>query len=212
MKPLGSIAALIAAIRDDAAVEADAMTANAERAAADVERQPAAGDDVPENRALAAARDRARIAVSQEDWLDVRDAIAQREEWIQRVVSAGITVLRERRDPADARESLIGLATEAVARLPDDVIEIAVSAADAELLDRNWRARVSRSGDPERIRIVPAAIDGGCLARTADGRASFDNTYGARAARLQAAWRNELADLYERVTSRISDALKAEAS
>jgi hypothetical protein len=42
--------------------------------------------------------------------------------------------------------------------------------------------------------------------RTADGRASFDNTYDARAARLQAKWRSALAAIYAEVTAHLTPA------
>lgn len=205
MRPLGSIAALVAAIRDDAATEADAINAGADAAVAQVMGDPSScpAPPVGDGRLVPAARDRARIRVSQEDWLDARDAVTQREEWIQRVITLGAQQLRERLPAAETTAQLAALAREAIARLPAGSIVIVVSAADAPLLDRDWRALVSPSGDPDQVTITVAAIDGGCIARSADGRASFDNTYAARTERLQSRWRAELSEYYERMTSHI---------
>jgi vacuolar-type H+-ATPase subunit E/Vma4 len=206
MKPLGSIAALVAAIREDAAAEAEALAARADRAVTMLTSDPASCpprfDD--DQRAVAAARDRARVRVAQEDWHDARDAVAQREEWIARVISLGAGQLQERLPADEAREALATLAREAIQRLPAGVIELAVSESDEPLLDLAWRAGISRSGDADDIRVVVEPIGGGCIARSADGRASFDNTYAARSERLQAQWRAALADFYERVTAQIT--------
>lgn len=214
MKPLGSIAALAAAVRDDALAEADAISADANTAVAQITSDarncpptPGAADPM-----VSAARDRARIRVAQEDWHDARDAVAQREAWIQRVITQGARQLQERPTAADTKLILTALAREAIARLPAGAIEIAVAAADAPLLDRSWRASISPSGDADRVTIITAPIDGGCIARSADRRASFDNTYAARTERLQSKWRAELADFYERVTAQIGTDAAKEAS
>jgi vacuolar-type H+-ATPase subunit E/Vma4 len=202
MKALGSIAALVAGIRDEAAADAEAIAAGADEAVAhitaDASCPPVAAAGAT---ALAAARERARIRIAQEDWHDAREAVAEREAWIQRAVALGARQLRERQDAPATRAMVGALAREAIARLPAGPIEIVVAAGDAPALDRAWRAEVSASGDPDHIAIVTGTIEGGCLARTPDGRASFDNTFDARAERLQAAWRAALADLYDRVTA-----------
>jgi vacuolar-type H+-ATPase subunit E/Vma4 len=206
VKPLGSIAALVAAIGDDAAAEAEGITATADaavaRITADARNCPAPGG--ADDRVLSAARDRARIRIAQEDWHDARDAVAQREAWIQRVITAGTQQVHERQTTAETKRILTSLALEAIARLPSGRIEIVVADADAPLLDHSWRASVSPSGDATQVAITTAPIGGGCIARSADGRASFDNTYTARTERLQSKWRAELADFYERVTAPIS--------
>jgi vacuolar-type H+-ATPase subunit E/Vma4 len=206
MKPLGSLAALLAAIRDDAAAEVEAIQRDADAAVArlaadDAACPPPPGGDTP---VLAAARDRSRVRIAQEDWHDARDAIAEREQWMARVVELGTAHLLERPTTAQRRAELGALAREAVARLPAGAIELVVDEAAANDLDDDWRAALaaSRGGDP--ITIVTAAVNGGCLARSADGRAAFDNRYAARAERLQAQWRAELAAIYERATSAIA--------
>ena len=214
MKPLGSIAALVAAIGDDAAAEAEGISANAdaavERITADVQNCPSPRG--AEDRVLSAARDRARIRVAQEDWHDARDAVAQREAWIQRVITIGTQQVHERQTTAETKRILTALALEAIARLPSGAIEIVVAEADAPLLDRGWRASVSPSGDADQVALTTAPIDGGCIARSIDRRASFDNTYAARTERLQSKWRAELSDFYERVTAQIGAGDAKEAS
>jgi len=203
MKPLGSVAALLAAIRDDAAAETEAIARDADATVVRITGD-SAGCPAPSGNggALADARDHARVRLSQEDWDDAREALAERERWIVQAVAIGTNQLRERQPVDRVRAELALLAREAVGRLPPGAIEIVVSEADAGLLDREWRALVAPV-DPDSIRVIAGAIDGGCIARSADGRASFDNTYSARAERLQAAWRAELADLYEEATSHL---------
>ena len=96
MKPLGSIAALLAAISDDAAAEADAIVLDADATVARI-----AGDENscpppdPGAHAVATARDRARVRIAQEDWDDAREAIAEREQWIARAIELGAQRLHE---------------------------------------------------------------------------------------------------------------------
>jgi vacuolar-type H+-ATPase subunit E/Vma4 len=204
MKALGSLAALLAAIRDDAAAEAEAIQRDAESAVAAItgdaaDCPPGHGDDGR----LLAARDRARVRVAQEDWHDARDAIAEREGWMAQAVTRGTALLGERRTAAERRNELAALAREAVARLPAGAIELVVDAGAAADLDDAWRAALAACRGGDRITIVTAVVNGGCIARSADGRASFDNSYAARAERLQAEWRAALSAIYERVTSAI---------
>ena len=212
MKPLGSVAALLAAIRDDAAAEAEVIQRDADAAVARTAADEAAcPPSQAEDRQLAVARDRARVRIAQEDWHDARDAIAERERWMARAIALGTAQLQERRTPPEVRVELAALAREAVARLPAGAIELLVDAAVARDLDDEWlSALAARRGD-DRITIVTAAVNGGCIARSADGRASFDNSYAARAERLQALWRAQLAAIYERATSAIA-LPRAEAS
>ena len=91
MKPLGSVAAVIAAIREDASAEAEALEG---RARAEIERirTQEAGDvvTVPDlERRLTAARQASQARLSQEDWEDRREAVEDREHWIARAVERG---------------------------------------------------------------------------------------------------------------------------
>jgi vacuolar-type H+-ATPase subunit E/Vma4 len=119
-------------------------------------------------------------------------------------VARGTAQLRERRTSAERRTELAALAREAAARLPAGAIELVVDADTAADLDDDWRAPLAafRGGAP--VTVVAAPVHGGCIVRSADGRASYDNSYAARAERLQAEWRAELSAIYDRATSAIT--------
>ena len=203
MKPLGSVAAVIGAIREDATVEAEAIEG---RAAAEIERIRAlqASDVViipDRERRLDAARRDSQTRLAQEDWEDARDAVALREEWINRALADGHQSLATPEDAATRRDRLGAFVEEGLERLPDGVCEVVVSAADAPLLGPEWRRDVARAGGRGELRVTTGPLDGGCIVRTLDGRTSFDNSYSARAARFQSAWRSALARLYEEAIS-----------
>jgi vacuolar-type H+-ATPase subunit E/Vma4 len=206
MKPLGSVAAVIAAIREDAAAEAEAVAA---RATEDVARIRAlqASDAVTiadrESR-LAAARRDAQTRLAQEDWEDRRDAVALREEWLERALDLGRRLLAKPDDDAARRARLTALAAEGLARLPGRSCEVVVCEADAALLGPDWCRGLAAAAGRDEVRVASGPIDGGCILRTPDGRASFDNTYGTRARRFQPAWRAALAELYEQALSAAS--------
>ena len=209
MKPLGSVAALIAAVREDAQADVDAIERDAAEAIAraDFSPQMSAAVAPDTGAAIAAARARARARLSQEDWEDTRAALACRESWMAEAAALGRErLLNDRMDARSAetrREALARLAAEGIARLPAGPIVIVVTEQDAALLDETWRARIGR-GDPSTLTIVRQAIGGGCLVQSADGRAVFDNTYEARIERLQARWRSVLFDIYERATTGVA--------
>jgi vacuolar-type H+-ATPase subunit E/Vma4 len=96
---------------------------------------------------------------------------------------------------------LAGYAREAIIRLPGRVVEVVVSASDVALLGPEWCAAVAADAGRDDVRVVSGRVDGGCIVRTPDGRASFDNTYSGRARRFQASWRSALADIYERAVA-----------
>ena len=209
MRPLGSVAAVIGAVREDAQADVDAIEREAAAAIAGADVSPptsAAAGRAPgksdSEAALAAARDRARTRLSHEDWEDTRAALADREAWIADAIALGREQLLSRdARPYDARRATLAqLAAEGIARLPAGPIVIVVTASDATLLDDAWRSQIGR-GDASAVTIVSRAIGGGCMVQSADGRAVFDNTYDARIERLQARWRAVLADIYERVTT-----------
>jgi vacuolar-type H+-ATPase subunit E/Vma4 len=198
VRALGSVAAVIAAVREDAALEADAIERQAEAAITRLRDEAAARRVVwPEGEArIASARERARARVAHEDWLDSRAAIDGREAWIARAVERGRRQLVE--TPSGRREWLTTLAAEAIERLHARAVQITVSPADAPLLDADWRAAIAARTRLDALEVVVDEVDGGCRVRTSDGRATVDNTIAARADRFQTAWRAALAELYER--------------
>lgn len=203
MKPLGSVAAVIAAVREDAGAEAEAIGA---RAAEEVARIRAlqASDVVTiadrETR-LAAARREAHTRLAQEDWEDRRDAVALREEWLERALDLGRRLLAKPEDATARRARLTSLVEEGLARLPGATCEVVVSEADALLLGPDWRRDIAAAAGRRDVLVTSGPVDGGCILRTPDGRASFDNTYATRARRFQPAWRAALAGLYEQALS-----------
>ena len=203
MKPLGSVAAVIAAIREDATAEAEAVEVRAQSEGERI-RTLETSDVVtlPDRESrLAAARQHAQSRLAQEDWEDTRDAVADREEWLARAVELGQTYLAEREDDQSRRDRLAAWAREGLSRLPGRVCEVVVSEADATALGSEWPCDVAHAAGRDEVKIVEGPLDGGCILRTPDGRASFDNTYAARTRRFQAAWRSALAQLYEQAIS-----------
>ena len=203
MKPLGSVAAVIGAIREDVAAEAEAIEG---RAAAEIERIRAlqASDVVAipdRERRFEAARRDAQTRLAQEDWEDARDAVALREEWITRALALGHQLLTTPEEAQRRRDRLASFVEEGLARLPDGVCEVVVSAADASLLGPEWQHDVARAVGRDEVRVTTGPLEGGCIVRTLDGRTSFDNSYSARAARFQSSWRSALARLYEQAIS-----------
>jgi vacuolar-type H+-ATPase subunit E/Vma4 len=141
------------------------------------------------------------MAAARDDWEDARSALSEREEWLGRALELGRAQLAAAAPPGERRNDLARLAREAIDRLPPGPTEIVVSAADEPLLGPEWRAALAAPADPGTIAIVTGPVEGGCLVRSIDGRAVFDNTWPARAERLQAVWRSALADVYERAIS-----------
>ena len=112
MKPLGSVAAVVAAIREDASLEVDSLTRQTD---ADIERLQAEDTarlvTFPEGELqVAGARDRARVRLAQEDWFDSRAAVEAREQWLARVVELGRPQLQLPATPASRRQQLARLA------------------------------------------------------------------------------------------------------
>jgi vacuolar-type H+-ATPase subunit E/Vma4 len=200
MRPLGSVAAVIAAIREDASAEAEALERRAEAEVVRV-RTLAAGDvvTIPDiERRLTAARQASQSRLAQEDWEDRCEAVADRERWIARAVELGRLQLIASGDAQARRERLAVLAHEAMSRLPAGVCELVVSEADLAWLGPDWCRAVANGAGRDEVRVAAGSHEGGCIARTLDGRASFDNSYAARAGRFQAVWRSALGEVYER--------------
>jgi vacuolar-type H+-ATPase subunit E/Vma4 len=118
-----------------------------------------------------------------QEWEGRRHAIEQREAWIQRVAVKARTMWTGG-EPATRREQLNALVREAMSRFPSGVArEAAVSAADRALVD-----------DSE-LPLATTAIAGGCIVTA--GNISVDNSFEARARRLEPEWRNALSGIYK---------------
>jgi len=191
----GSPESVVEAIRDEAAAEIETL----ERATRDqIRRLGEAADEEPSSdpRAtvlLAAARREAAETMAREDLADRRESLEERERWIARAAAEGAARLARAGGDGPRRELLERLAIEAIESLPGDAFEICVLPGDVALCDEAWRRRVAGASRTIAVRVDDPPEGGGCSARTADGRVSFDNGFAARARRFEAAWRAELA-------------------
>ncbi len=82
--------------------------------------------------------------------------------------------------------------------MPGDAVEIAVNEADAPLLTEAFRSELARRAGRREVRLAADRLEtaGGCVVRTEDGRASFDDTFEARARRFETAWRAAVAEIH----------------
>ena len=186
MQTLGSPASVVAAIREDADAEVQRIqeTAAAELTSIEAAEQSASVAIADREDRLAAARRENEERVAKQDWEGRRAAIEERERWIQRVV----TKAQEnwtRGDAPKRREQLNALLREGLSRMPRGSYEVTVSAVDREL--------VEVEGVVTRIAIAPIA--GGCVITAGD--VSFDNSFEARARRLEPEWRAALSGMYK---------------
>jgi vacuolar-type H+-ATPase subunit E/Vma4 len=186
---------MAAALRDDAAVEAERRLAEANETARRIAADTTPPQD-PEPR-LAAARREARERIAAEDWLDSRTAIEDREEWMRLAIERARARLIAPEPPADRRARLARLATEALAALPGDELVVALAPEDAAIVDAAWAAAL-RPGARVTVEVVPEAAPAGCTVRTADGRISSDNGVDARLRRFESACRVALGRIYGR--------------
>ena len=193
MKAFGSPAAVAAAVRDDADAEVERIARESQAALARAAEEEAA--EVPEipgrELRLAAARREAREMLAEEDLCDAREALEAREAWLSKVVAEGRRLLDEPVPAGARRAALARLAREGLERVAGEVV-VAVAPSDAALLDEAWAGALGA-----RVVADGAIAPGGCVVRSADGRASFDDTLEARARRFEPAWRAALGALYQ---------------
>ena len=197
MKTWGSAAAVIAALRDDAAAEIERLERESAIALERMRSASAATVIPADGERLAAAQRTIADLEMDEDWQDVVAAAADRDAWISAVAA------RARRAIADAPDAVAwtaAMAADAIRQLPAPDCILTVPAALRPYLDDGWRAALS-TATGKTIVIEDGPFAAGCLARTADGRVSFDNRTEAREARTLAQWQASVADLYERAVS-----------
>ena len=194
MRTWGSRAGVIAALRDDAAAEMERLEREADAALARLRTATAplitAPDPAPR---LAVARRAAADAEAAEDWEDIVSASADRDAWIATVTDEGRRAVMNAPDLVAWTGSL---AEEAVRALPGAAAVIAVPAGLLPRIDEQWR----RSVEPrtqKTVTLEPGDFACGCVARTPDGKVTFDNRVEARERRTVSEWRPVLARLYE---------------
>jgi vacuolar-type H+-ATPase subunit E/Vma4 len=198
MKALGSPAAVVAAIREEADAEVERLLRESRAAIArldeDLAREPVV---IPERESrLSSARREARARLAQEDMLDAREALEARELWLGRVREEGWRLLDEPAPIADRRAHLAALVVECLPRLPGPAIEVVVGPADACVVDEAW-ARALASDRAVSIVAREGVAPGGCLVQTADGKVTFDDTRETRAKRFDGAIRAALGAIYK---------------
>lgn len=197
MNTLGSVAAVIAAVREEAAAEMDrlAREAAATRAALALERDRPV-DMVDADRRVAEAHARAQRIEDETSWNDTLDDLQDRERWIAAVAAAARPSLIRGADGDWTRAWTAMLAREGMEALPPGACTIVVPASQLGLFDDRWRADLeARSG--RAVAVEGGAISAGCLIRLVDRPIAYDNSLDARERRLHADWRAALARLYD---------------
>ena len=209
MRAWGSAAAVVAAVRDDAAAERerleresaaalDALAGDAQAHTADSQRETALDRMDAVRRAIAEAD-------AAEDWEDTVAAASDRDAWIASVAEQGRRAIAT---GADAQAWLERVTREAVAELPGDACVVQLPASLASAAEA-WRPAVERDARKHLV-FEPAALTAGCIARTPDGRVTFDNTVEARERRSRTEWRTAVARLYDQALA--PDTLPAEVA
>jgi len=184
MPIVGSIDAVTATIRDDANVELERMHARRDEEIAQLRELPVAASPGNRERLLAEAQRRNDELLAQMEWEEKRRVIEQREAWIVCVIRRGSEILATA-DAQTRKATLAACVREAMQSVSGDAIEIRVADVDRPLLE---------DIAPETKAGQPAAISGGCIVRC--GALGFDNSFEARANRLEPAWRKALAAMY----------------
>ena len=194
----GSVESVIAAIREDARAEGERIDAEAAAAIVRLDEEDARAPAVlaDADPRIDAARRRAREFAADEDWADRRVSLDARERWLTRAAELGLERLRTL-DTATRREDLLHLACEAATRVGGAAVEILVGFEDLPLADHQWIADVAAATQATITVATSPTITGGCIARGADRRLSYDNTFTTRLRRLDAGWRQALSELFE---------------
>ena len=196
MRTWGSAAAVVAAVRDDAAAERERLERETAAALEDLARSiaapPATGSSTGGGDRLDTVRRAAGEAQAAEDWEDTVSAASDRDAWITAVAAEGRRAIAT--GPA-AWAWLERVTREAVAELPGDACVVTIPAA--QLADADSWCRSVGADLKKSIRLEAGDISAGCLARTPDGRVTFDNTVEARERRARTEWRTAIARLYD---------------
>ena len=193
MTAWGSAAAVIAALRDDAAVEGERLQRDAEAAALKVRQvgTDATASAELDGRLDAVRRDLAE-ASSAAEWEDTVAAAADRDAWIDAVAAEG---RRRLASDGDAASWLQARITESVRALPGTSAVVTVPAAHVPAVAALRQDIEAASG--KQITIEAGILAAGCLVRTPDGRVTFDNSVEARERRARSEWRAAVARCYD---------------
>jgi vacuolar-type H+-ATPase subunit E/Vma4 len=147
MQTLGSPASLVAAIREDAAAEAERLQEATADELASIRAEAASSDVaiVDRDERLAAARRESEERIAKQEWEARRAVIEQREAWIGRVVAKA----RERWSGLDPAR-VAALVDEARSHLPEGACQVdgCVVTVGNVSFDNSFEAR-SRRREPE---------------------------------------------------------------
>lgn len=193
MRAWGSADAVIAAVRDDAAAECERIervSAQAiERLTEEARTRPT---EIDGSERLAAVRRADADADAAEDWEDAVTAAADRDAWVEAIAEAGRQALT---DATGAPAWLERLVRESVSHVPGPDCIVTVPHGLASVA-AGWRDAIERATG-RRLVFEDGAFAAGCIARSADGRVTFDNTVAARERRSRTEWRAAVARLYD---------------
>ena len=194
MRAWGSAASVIAAIVDDAAAQIERLDREADE---EKERRRAVHAQAPlidPEPPLALARRNAAELDLEQDWQDALADARDRDEWIATVIEAGRSAVVAAGDVVPWTGALV---IEAVRHLPGCATAVVtVPAAVLRVTGDDWReALEAKTGRP--LILEPGSFAAGCIARTGDGRVSFDNRLEAREARTASEWRAALVHRYD---------------
>ncbi|MBM4038932.1 MAG: hypothetical protein FJ290_10495, partial [Planctomycetes bacterium] len=186
-------------ILKDAATKAERIRKRAEREARKLLDAAAREAEAARDKVLDVARRRAERAaqsilatVEQETR---RDLLAAREAELDGLFEAARQRLADR-NGYDYPAAVAALAAQAIQAMGAGRVTLELAEADRALATEAWLADVRRRvGRDVAITLAqqPAAIDGGVVVRSADGRLLYDNSFAARLCRLRPDLRQELA-------------------
>ena len=200
-------------ILKDAATKADRIRKRGQRDARklldDAAREAAAAAEsvleVARRRAARAAQSilatvdqevRREQLAAQEAELDRLFESARRRLGALRQAQGGMSLPNADRKSYDYPAVVAALATQAIVAMGADRVTLGLAEADRAMATDAWLADVCRRvGRDVAITVSqePAAIDGGVVVRSADGRLLYDNSFAARLRRLRPGLRRELA-------------------
>jgi len=204
-RTMSSEKALSDEILKDAQKRADRIRSRAEREAQKILDDAVKEAEAAAQKILDAAKARGgRVAQSVLATVEQearRDLLKAQEAELEKLFEAARARLAGR-SSVDAAAVLTGLAAEAIAAMPADKVVVQMSEADRAVATEAWVAEVRRRvGREVAIAVAkePAAVSGGVVVRSADGRLLYDNSYEARLGRLRPELRRELvAKIYEK--------------
>jgi vacuolar-type H+-ATPase subunit E/Vma4 len=196
VKTWGSIAAVVAAVLEDAAVEVERVGRQADAEIAALAGQPPPAPPAECEAARASAEREIADTEQEAELREFSERLEERERWIARVLDLAHARVGPGATRDAERDRLAALACEAALPLPGASCTVVVAEDVRAWLDADWIARLStRVG--KKIDIETGTHDGGCIVMSEDRRWSFDNSYRARSRRSEPEWRAALSRLYD---------------